>query len=136
MLRLHRAWSNAFSEGNNDGNPDTVGDTSWLPLIITPNYPDVTSGANNVSAATFRSLELFFGTDVMTFKLTTTNTGPTIVDTRVYNRFSDVLSDVVNGRIWEGIHFRFADTEARTQGTRVANWAFTNFLRPIDEPNQ
>jgi len=126
----------AIQEGNNDGNPNTVGDTSWLPLIISPNYPDVTSGANNVSAATFRSLELFFGTDVMTFKVTTTNTGPTNMDTRVYNRFSDVLSDVVNARIWEGIHFRFADTEARTQGTRVANWAFTNFLRPIDEPNQ
>ena len=136
--KLYVTWRpvTAIQEGNNDGNPNTVGDPSWLPLIISPNYPDVTSGANNVSAATLRSLELFFGTDVMTFKVTTTNTGPTIQDTRVYSRFSDVPSDVVNARIWEGIHFRFADTEARTQGTRVANWAFANFLRPIDEPNQ
>jgi len=126
----------AIQEGNNDGNPNTVGDPSWLSLITNPPYPDYTSGANNVSAATLRSLENFFGTDVMTFKVTTTNTGPTNVDTRVYSRFSDAATDVVNARIYEGIHFRFADTEARTQGTRVANWAFTNFLRPIDEPNQ
>jgi len=126
----------AIQEGNNDGNPNTVGDPTWLSLITNPPYPDVTSGANNVSAATLRSLENFFGTDVMTFKVTTTNTGPTNVDTRVYSRFSDAATDVVNARIYEGIHFRFADAEARMQGTRVANWAFTNFLRPIDEPNQ
>jgi hypothetical protein len=126
----------AIQEGNSDGNPDTVGETGWLPLITTPNYPDYTSGANNVSAATLRSLELFFGSDVMAFKVTTTNPGPTNVDTRAYNRFSDAAADVVNARIYEGIHFRFADAEARTQGTRVANWTFTNFLRPIDEPNQ
>jgi len=35
---------------------------------------------------------------------------------------------MVNAGIYEGIHFRFADTEARRQGTRVANWIFTNFL--------
>ena len=58
------------------------------------------------------------------------------MDTRVYSRFSDAATNVVNARIYEGIHFRFADAEARTQGTRVANWIFTNFLRPIDEPNQ
>src|SRR6267142_305078 len=118
----------AIQEGNNDGNLNTVGDPSWLSLITNPPYPDYTSGANNVSAATLRSLENFFGTDVMTFKVTTTNTGPTNVDTRVYSRFSDAATDVVNARIYEGIHFRFADAEARRQGTRVANWAFTNFL--------
>jgi hypothetical protein len=126
----------AIREGNNDGNPDTAGDSSWLPLIITPPYPDYTSGANNVTGAVTRSLELFFGTDVMHFKVTTTNRGATIMETRKFSRFSDAATEVVNARIYEGIHFRFADTEARTQGTRVATWAFEHFLRPLDEPNE
>jgi hypothetical protein len=33
----------AIQEGDNDGNPDTIGDPNWQPLINTPNYPDYTS---------------------------------------------------------------------------------------------
>jgi hypothetical protein len=54
-------------------------------------------------------------------------------DTRTYTRFSDAALEVVDARIYEGIHFRFADTAARRQGLLVANWAFTNFLRPLDK---
>jgi hypothetical protein len=50
----------------------------------------------------------------------------------MYKRLSDVAHDVVNARIYLGIHFRFADTEARSQGRRVAGYAFRNFLEPID----
>jgi hypothetical protein len=39
---------------------------------------------------------------------------------------------VVNARIYEGIHFRFADAVGRRQGTRAANWAFAHFLTPLD----
>jgi hypothetical protein len=43
---------------------------------------------------------------------------------------------VVNARIYEGIHFRFADEAARKQGKLVARWAFDNYLRPVDEDIQ
>jgi len=68
----------------------------------------------------------------MTFDVTTTNTGPTIQDTRTYDRFSDAAEEVVNARIYEGIHFRFADTEARKQGRHVAQWTFGHFLQPLE----
>jgi hypothetical protein len=123
----------AIQEGNNDGNSRTTGDPTWLPLIATPPYPDYTSGANNVTSALVSTLTLFFGTDHMAFSVTTTNLGPTIEDTRTYRRFSDVAEEVVNARIYEGIHFRFADEAARKQGRQVANWVFRNFLRPLDD---
>jgi len=128
------AWrpSTAIQEGNNDGNPQTVGDPSWQPLIVNPAYPDHTSGANNISSAALRSLELFFGKDKMAFSVTTTNLAPTIQDTRNFSRFSDVRQEVVDARIYEGIHFRFADEAARKQGMSVAKWAFNNFLRPLN----
>ncbi len=122
----------AIQEGNNDGNPRTAGDPTWLPLIINPPYPDHTSGANCITAAATRALALFFGTDYMTFSVTTTNTGPTMADTRTYSLFSDAAQDVVDARIYEGIHFRFADEAARKQGKQVAGRASRNFLRPLD----
>ena len=121
----------AIQQGDNDGNPRTAGDSTWQSLITNPNYPDYTSGANNVTAAVTRSLALFFHNDHLTFSVTTTNPGPTIQDTRTYDRFSDAAQEVVDARIYEGIHFRFADEEARDQGARVAKWAFKNFLQPL-----
>jgi hypothetical protein len=40
---------------------------------------------------------------------------------------------VVNARVYEGIHFRFADVQARKQGRHVARWTFSHFLRPLDD---
>jgi hypothetical protein len=122
----------AIQEGENDGNPQTEGDASWQPLIVNPPYPDYTSGANNVTGATTRALALFFGTDEMTFLVTTTNPAA-IQQTRTFDRFSDAAAEVVVARIWEGIHFRFADVEARKQGRHVAQWAFSHFLKPVDD---
>ncbi|MCM3904167.1 MAG: vanadium-dependent haloperoxidase [Pyrinomonadaceae bacterium] len=122
----------AIQEGNNDGNPRTIGDTNWLPLINTPAYPDHTSGANNIIAAATRTLALIFGNQE-SFSITTTNLGPTIDDTRDYTRFSDVQEEVVNARIYQGIHFRFADEDARKQGRHIAQWAFSHFLKPLGD---
>ena len=122
----------AIRLGNNDTNPDTVGDSEWQPLINNPNYPDHTSGANNNSGAATRMLELFFGTNEMSFIVRTTNTAA-IQQTRTYGRFSDAAQDVVDARIYEGIHFRFADEDARKQGRHVAQWVFGYFLKPLDE---
>jgi len=122
----------AIQEGDSDGNPETAGDPDWQPLINNPNYPDYTSGANNVTGAATRALALFFGTDEIAFSVTTTN--PTALQqVRTYNRFSDAAADVVNARIYEGIHFRFADVQARKQGRHVAQWVFSHFLRSVDD---
>ena len=136
--KLHFAfWRpiTAIQQGDNDGNPDTAGDPTWLPLIPTPNYPDYTSGANNVTGAATRAFALFFGSDEMDFTLHTTNAAAP-VQTFDYHRFSDVAHDVVSARIWEGIHFRFADVQARKQGRHVAQWVFGHFLRSGDADEQ
>jgi hypothetical protein len=122
----------AIQEADSDGNPGTDSDPNWQPLINNPNYPDYTSGANNVTGAATRALALFFGTDEMTFSVATTNPAA-LQQMRTYTRFSDVAADVVNARIYEGIHFRFADVQARKQGRHVAQWVFSHFLRSVDD---
>jgi hypothetical protein len=119
----------AIQKGDSDGHPLTVGDPTWRPLINTPNYPDYTSGANVLVGAMTRTLALFFGTDEVPFEVTSLS--PFAVQkARMYQRFSDASRDVVDARIYLGIHFRFADTAARRQGIRVAEHAFDHFLEP------
>jgi hypothetical protein len=120
----------AIQNGDADGNPKTAGDPAWQPLIANPPYPDYTSGANNVTGAVTRILRRFFRTNKMSFPVTTT-APQAIQQTRTYNHFTDAADDVVNARVYEGIHFRFADFEARQQGESVAKWVFKNFLRPF-----
>jgi hypothetical protein len=113
----------AIQEGENDGNAATAGDPSWQPLINTPPYPEYTSGANSLTGALTRTLALFFGKDDVTF--TVTSEYPQAVQkTRTYNRFSEMASDMVDVRIYHGIHFRFGDEAGRDQSRQVAQWVF------------
>ena len=50
----------------------------------------------------------------------------------IYTRFSHAADDVVNARIYLGIHFRFADVVARKQGEQVAEHAVEHFLLPLE----
>jgi hypothetical protein len=132
--KLHYAfWRpiTAIREGDTDGNDQTTGDPTWEPFLNTPPYPDYTSGANNVVGALTRTLELFFGTDHLPFTVVSEypQADP---KTRTYQRFSELAADMVEVRIYHGIHFRFADEEGRTQGRSVAEWVFAHVLQPTN----
>lgn len=123
----------AIQNGEFDGNPNTAGDPTWNSLIASPPYPDHTSGANGITAAATRALENFFRTDRMKILITTTNTGPTVQDSRDFDRFSDVSQEVVDARILLGIHFRFADEGSRKLGRRIADFGDKTYFRPVGE---
>lgn len=128
--RLYHFWRpiTAIQNGNDDGNPRTAGDPTWIPQIptFTPPYPEYPSGANSLTGAMTRTLERFFGN-----KMTSKVMSAFVNQTKTYHHFSDMADDVVNVRIYQGIHFRTADVVARRHGTRIADMAFSHFLRPI-----
>ena len=126
----------AIQNGNDDGNPKTAGDATWNTFLgTTPPYPDYTSGANVIIAAGTRAMSLYFDSNEMDFTINTTNTGsrPPIFPTRSYHKFSEVRDEVVEARIIQGIHFRFADVAARKQGEHIAQWANSHYFRPVEE---
>jgi hypothetical protein len=120
----------AIREGDNDGNPNTVGDPTWVSFLPTPPYPDHSSGANNITGAITTILQLFFETDEFDFSVASATAG-LLVNPRFYQRFSDAQQEVVDVRVLQGIHFRFPDEDGRRQGARVAHWTFQKFLRPL-----
>jgi hypothetical protein len=123
----------AIRLGGQDGNPATVVDPDWQPLINTPNFPEYPSGHADVSGAVSHMLRLFFGSDELTFQMTTTNP-LALQKTRTFTRFSQAEQEVINARVYVGIHYRNSDTTARAQGRRVSNWVFKHYFRPADRP--
>jgi hypothetical protein len=119
----------AINLADTDGNPATTADPSWAPLLATPPYPDYVSGYSAYTAAFSAALEALFGTHHLRLTLTST----AVPDIRSYDSGEQLRSDVVNARIWLGIHFRFADTAARRMGVAVANWTLERFFQPTHQ---
>jgi hypothetical protein len=105
----------AIRTAADDGNPQTEADTGWLPLINTPPYPDHPSGLSALGAAMGVSLERVFGHRVR-FSMNSTTSGTT----RTYRGFSDAVDEIVDARVFSGIHFRKADDDGQALGEQVA----------------
>jgi hypothetical protein len=110
-----------------EGNPDTSPDPTWTPLLSAP-YPDHTSGHMCLDGAHLRTLQVFFGTDVMHYGVTSSQFGG---ETRFFDRFSQPLEEIVEARIWAGLHFRTADVQGRDLGINVANFMIANYFQPV-----
>jgi hypothetical protein len=118
----------AIHEGDNDGNPRTVGDPTWTPLLNAPPYPDHPSGYNCVAAAYMYTARNFFGTNRMDFSVVRIVPGTPDV-TRSYERFTDLVDDTIDARVYQGIHFRAADEQSAWIGKHVARWLDKHFFQ-------
>jgi hypothetical protein len=120
----------AIQLADTDGNPATTADPSWMPLLATPPYPDYPSGYNVVSSTTTHGLENLFRTRHL--RLTLISTAAPGVE-RDYDSGRVLRRDVVDARVWLGIHFRFADTASRDMGRRLAAWTLDHYFQPLHE---
>ncbi|HET9520241.1 MAG TPA: vanadium-dependent haloperoxidase [Candidatus Limnocylindrales bacterium] len=113
-----------------DGNPATEADPEWVSLFATPGYPEHPSGYNCFTAGMMYSAKAFFRTDKIAFDLTSPGTTPP--STRHYERFTDVIDDTIDGRIYTGFHFRTGDVQGAWLGKRVAHWAASHYFKPTN----
>ncbi|MGA5421798.1 vanadium-dependent haloperoxidase [Streptomyces lavendulocolor] len=118
----------ALREADRDGNPGTRADPDWEPLLSTPAHPDYLSGHATSGGALTRTLTGLFGTSRIDLFLSVKGTGAT----RHYRHAHEYNRDVVNARVWGGIHTRTADTVGNATGQRVAAWALERYFRPVD----
>ena len=49
---------------------------------------------------------------------------------RAYQHLSDLTQDMLDVRVYQGIHFRFGDEVGFRHGLHSANWVFSHVLRP------
>jgi hypothetical protein len=117
----------AIELAGTDGNPNTTPMSGWTPLITTPPYPDYTSGLNGVIGAGTRALARVLGTERIDLNITSVAAG----ETRHYEWLGQINRDVIDARVWGGIHFRTADVVGNAQGQKVANWALDRYFRPV-----
>ena len=119
----------AIARGDEDGNDATSGDPAWRPLVPTPPHPDYASGHTANSGAMAFTLALLFG-DAPGFVIeATSSTNPGFV--RRWFTFSEGVKEVIDARVYSGIHFRTADEVGALMGGKVAWFVVSRALRPL-----
>jgi membrane-associated phospholipid phosphatase len=123
------AWRpiTAIRLGDTDGNPNTVVDAGWTPLLITPPHPEYPSGHSTTSGAAATVLAHFFGED----SSFTADSDVMLGVTRSFSSFSAALDEIANARVYGGIHFRSACVDGLVTGQRVANYILENVARRV-----
>jgi hypothetical protein len=123
----------AIPLADTDGNPATLADPNWKPLITTPAHPEYPSAHAGNSGAAATVLAHFFGED--SSFVVPSDALPGVV--RSFSSFDAAQEEVANARIFGGIHYRASTDDGRKLGTAVGKYvlenAFQRFERGEDE---
>jgi hypothetical protein len=118
----------AIRNGDMDGNDATERDATWEPFIPTPMHPEYPC-AHCISDSSMASvLSAFFGDSIPTVKMTTP-TAPGV--TRSFSRLSDIVTEVINARIYDGVHYRTSGEVGAEMGRKIGEYVVQNFLKPV-----
>lgn len=118
----------AIQLGSTDDNDATIADTAWAPLITTPAFPEYPSAHSCASGAAARILSAEFGEETA-FDVVT-NAIPGV--TRHFHNFSGALVEVMNARVFGGIHFRTACVDGQALGISVGDYTLGHAMVPLD----
>jgi hypothetical protein len=142
--RFYDFWRpvTAIGAGDTDGNDATEPDPSWLPLATTPNHQEYPSAHGCFTGAVMNAVENFFGTKKLTLNLTAcsvpghacsnTTTGEGGV-THSFSRTQDALKEVIEGRIYGGMHYRTSVVHGIVMSNKVAHWVAKNYFLPVED---
>jgi hypothetical protein len=117
----------AIRNGGLDGNDATVGDPGWQPLFPTPPHPEYLSGHSTNSSAMAAILAFLFGDNPGVPIVAISPTTPGFP--RQWATFSDGVDEVIDARIYAGIHYRTSDEEGARVGRQVARFVINHALR-------
>lgn len=114
----------AIRNADNDGNPDTIADPSWEPLLGTPPFPDYIAAHSAIGGAAGQVLASFFGDDV-SFSIPSQEL-PGV--SRSYGSFSQAAQESGISRIFGGVHVLSSDQDGLAAGIAVADYVVDNAL--------
>jgi hypothetical protein len=120
--------------GFDDGNPATAEEPGWRPLVVTPNHPEYPGAHGTNTSAIAEVFSEFLGTDNIDLDLHGFDAaGPpgNLNAVRHYDTADELRSEVVNARLWGGIHYRFSSEAGVQLGQKIAHYGLNHAFRPV-----
>jgi hypothetical protein len=118
----------AIRNGDRDDNAATERDPEWVPMIVTPIQPEYPCAHCMIAATIATLIRIEAGHDPVPTLSTTSNTAPGV--TRHWTRPEDLEHEVSEGRIYDGVHFRYSTEVGRRMGAQIGQLVSNAFGLP------
>ncbi len=109
--------------GYSDGNAATIEQPGWRPLIATPNHPEYPAAHGSLTGSESQVFSEFLGTDAIDVDIHGFDpAGPAgnLNAVRHFATADDLRAEIVNARVWGGMHYRFSGEAGLKLGRDVA----------------
>jgi hypothetical protein len=114
-----------------DGNPATTPDPAWTPLLTTPNHPEYPAAHTCLTGAEAEMYATVLGTHHIDVTIhgsadgTPNNWGAT----HTFETDNALKQEVVNARVWAGLHYRGSALEGLELARDVARWTLRRYFQ-------
>jgi hypothetical protein len=111
--------------GVDDGNPATTEQVGWRPLLTTPNHPEYPAAHGTLTSAMAEVFSRFLGTkriDVDIHGFSAAGAAGNLDAVHHFDRVSDLRTEIVNARLWAGLHYRGSSDAGVDLGRSVAKY--------------
>jgi hypothetical protein len=121
--------------GYADGNPATVEQAGWRPLLTTPNHPEYPAAHGVISSAMAEVFSTFLDTNQTDLDIHGFDPGGpagNLDAVRHYDAPSEERREIIDARLWAGLHYRFSGVAGVVLGRKVAKFDLRHAFRPVD----
>ncbi len=121
--------------GYDDGNPATIEQTGWRPLLATPNHPEYPAAHGVITSAMAEVFSTFLGTNQVDLDIHGFDpAGPAgnLNAVRHFDMPNDLRHEIINARLWAGLHYHFSGVAGVVLGRNVAKYDLRHAFRPAD----
>jgi len=118
--------------GFDDGNPATVEEPGWRPLVSTPNHPEYPAAHGMITSAMAEVFSEFLGTDEIDLDIRGFDAAgsPGNLDAVHHFETAEQLRDeVVDARVWGGVHYRHSAEVGVRLGRKIAHYGLNHAFR-------
>jgi hypothetical protein len=119
--------------GYDDGNPATVEQAGWRPLLTTPNHPEYPCAHCSISSATAEVYSTFLGTNRINLDVHGFDpAGPpgNLDAVHHFDMPNDLRNQVIYARLWAGLHYHFSGVAGIVLGRNVAKYDLRQAFQP------
>jgi hypothetical protein len=117
----------AIRNGDQDGNDATERDAGWLPFIETPMHPEYPCAHCTIAGSLGAVLKAEIGSGPAPRLSTTSPALPGV--TRSWSSVDAFTQEVINARIYDGVHYRNSGEVGQALGIKVGEVAAAKLLR-------
>jgi PAP2 superfamily protein len=120
----------AIHEADIDGNDRTSPDPDWLPHVTTPGHPEYPSAHGCATGGLANAIAHFFHTKHVTVRMFS-RTAPNR-PVAEFDNTQDLIGEVINARVYNGVHYRNSVERGAALSHRVAAWVASHYFRRVD----